>query len=71
MTEWNKASEPITMVFEKGHLDSFERTGDRDLGVSSRTVDAHRYQISRRLQVHDVAGMVRYAIRNALFGSEP
>ena len=47
------------------------KTIARDLGLSSRTVDAHRYQISRRLQVHDVAGMVRYAIRHALVDSEP
>ena len=47
------------------------KTIARNLGVSSRTVDAHRYQISRRLQVHDVAGMVRYAIHNGLVGSEP
>ena len=38
----------------------------RDLGLSTKTVDAHRYQVSQRLQVHDVAGMVRYAIRHAL-----
>ena len=47
------------------------KTIARNLSVSSRTVDAHRYQISRRLQVHDVAGMVRYAIHNGLVGSEP
>lgn len=38
----------------------------RELGLSTKTVDAHRYQISQRLQVHDVAGMVRYAIRHGL-----
>ena len=38
----------------------------RALGLSTKTVDAHRYQISQRLQVHDVAGMVRYAIRHGL-----
>lgn len=47
------------------------KTIARDLGLSTRTVDAHRYQISRRLQVHDVAGMVRYAIRHSLVDSEP
>ena len=47
------------------------KTIARDLGLSSRTVDAHRYQIRRRLQVHDVAGMVRYAIRHALVDSGP
>ncbi len=38
----------------------------RELGLSTKTVDAHRYQISQRLQVHEVAGMVRYAIRHGL-----
>lgn len=38
----------------------------RELGLSPKTVDAHRYQICQRLQVHDVAGMVRYAIRHEL-----
>ena len=38
----------------------------RELSLSTKTVDAHRYQISQRLQVHDVAGMVRYAIRHGL-----
>jgi DNA-binding NarL/FixJ family response regulator len=38
----------------------------RELGLSTKTVDAHRYQISKRLQVHEVAGMVRYAIRHGL-----
>lgn len=42
----------------------------RELGLSTKTVDAHRYQVSQRLQVHDVAGMVRYAIRHGLVGNE-
>jgi len=42
----------------------------RELAVSTKTVDAHRYQISQRLGVHDVAGMVRYAIRHGLAGNE-
>lgn len=42
----------------------------RELALSTKTVDAHRYQISQRLGVHDVAGMVRYAIRHNLAGNE-
>lgn len=38
----------------------------RELDLSTKTVDSHRYQICQRLQVHDVAGMVLYAIRNGL-----
>lgn len=41
-----------------------------DPNLSTKTIDSHRYQISQRLQVHDVAGMVRYAIRHALVGIE-
>ena len=41
----------------------------RELALSTKTVDAHRYQVSQRLGVHDVAGMVRYAIRHGLVGS--
>jgi len=46
------------------------KTIARDLGLSTKTVDAHRYQIGRRLQVHDVAGLVRYALRHSLVGNE-
>lgn len=42
----------------------------RDLDISIKTVNAHRYQISQRLGVHDVGGMVRYAIRHGLVGNE-
>ncbi len=47
------------------------KTIARDLGLSTKTVDAHRYQIGKRLQVHDVAGLVRYAIRHALVENGP
>jgi DNA-binding NarL/FixJ family response regulator len=36
------------------------------LGVSGKTVETHRAQIMDRLQIHDVAGLVRYAIRTGL-----
>ena len=35
----------------------------RRLGLSYRTVEAHRAQLMRRLAVHDIAGLVRWAIR--------
>lgn len=35
-----------------------------DLGLSSKTVDAHRARIMERLQIRDVAGLTRYAIRH-------
>jgi DNA-binding NarL/FixJ family response regulator len=36
------------------------------LGVSVRTAEAHRAQLMDALDIHDVAGLVRYAIRKGL-----
>lgn len=36
------------------------------LGLSVRTVETHRAQIMDRLQIRDLAGLVRYAIRTGL-----
>ncbi len=36
------------------------------LDISSRTVEAHRAQLMERLGIHDMAGLVRYAIRTGL-----
>jgi len=41
-----------------------------DLGVSIKTVESHRLQLMDRLNIHDVAGLVRYAIRNGLVSAE-
>jgi DNA-binding NarL/FixJ family response regulator len=38
----------------------------RIMGISARTVEGHRSQIMDKLNIHDVAGLVRYAIRNGL-----
>jgi DNA-binding NarL/FixJ family response regulator len=37
-----------------------------DLGLSIKTVEAHRAQLMDRLDIHDVAGLVRLAIRAGL-----
>jgi DNA-binding NarL/FixJ family response regulator len=37
-----------------------------DLDVSVKTVESHRLQLMERLNVHDIPGLVRYAIRNGL-----
>ena len=39
------------------------------LGVSIKTVQSHRSALMARLEVHDVAGVVRYAIRSGLVAS--
>ena len=36
------------------------------LGISPRTAETHRTRIMHRLEVHDVAGLVRYAIDHGL-----
>jgi len=36
------------------------------LGVSTKTADSHRTRLMRKLEIHDTAGLVRYAIRRGL-----
>ena len=35
----------------------------RKLGLSPKTVEMHRTQLMDALDIHDIAGLVRYAIR--------
>jgi DNA-binding NarL/FixJ family response regulator len=37
-----------------------------ELGLSAKTVDVHRSRIMERLDVHDIAGLTRYAVRHRL-----
>jgi DNA-binding NarL/FixJ family response regulator len=38
----------------------------RIMNVSSKTVETHRTQLMERLDIHDIAGLVRYAVREGL-----
>jgi DNA-binding NarL/FixJ family response regulator len=40
------------------------------LELSVKTVETHRAQLMDRLQIRDIAGLVKYAIRNGLVSSE-
>lgn len=40
------------------------------LEISVKTVEAHRLQLMARLEIHDVPGLVRYAIRTGLVSPE-
>jgi DNA-binding NarL/FixJ family response regulator len=40
------------------------------LEISAKTVETHRSQLMEQLDIHDVAGLVRYAIRMGLVTSE-
>jgi DNA-binding NarL/FixJ family response regulator len=42
----------------------------RTLGLSPRTVEAHRAQLMERLDIHDLAGLVRFALRVGLVTRE-
>jgi DNA-binding NarL/FixJ family response regulator len=39
------------------------------LGISVKTVEAHRLNIMRKLRLTSVSGLVRYAIRNGIVGA--
>mgnify|MGYP002642010258 FL=1 len=42
----------------------------RRLDISIKTAETHRTQMMQRLDIHDVAGLVRYAIRKGLVSLE-
>lgn len=54
--------EILTLIAE-GH--STKDIGHR-LNISVKTVESHRAQLMERLDIHDVAGLVRYAIKKGL-----
>ena len=41
-----------------------------ELGVSFKTVDKHRQHLMSKLNIHDVAGLTRYAIAEGVIGSD-
>jgi len=41
-----------------------------DLEISIKTVESHRLQLMERLRIHDVPGLVRFAIRTGLVSVE-
>jgi DNA-binding CsgD family transcriptional regulator len=40
------------------------------LKISAKTVETHRALLMERLDIHDIAGLVRYAIRTGVIGLE-
>lgn len=40
------------------------------MGITVKTVEAHRLRLMRRLQIDNVAGLVRFAIRTGLVSLE-
>jgi DNA-binding NarL/FixJ family response regulator len=41
-----------------------------NLEISVKTVESHRLQLMERLRIHDVPGLVRFAIRTGLVSAE-
>ena len=42
----------------------------RELGLSAKTVETHRGEIMKRVGIHDIVGLVRYAVRVGLVPAE-
>ena len=40
------------------------------LSVSVKTIETHRTQLMNRLDIHDIAGLVRYAVRTGLVSAD-
>ena len=57
----------ILQLIAEGH--SSKEIGFR-LGISSKTVDTHRAQIMERLDIHNVQGLVKFAMRAGLVPEE-
>ena len=57
----------VLQLVAEGHTS--KDIGER-LGLSFKTVEAHRAQIMERLGLHDVAGLVRFAVRMGLVTPE-
>lgn len=53
----------ILQLIAEGHL--HQQIAQR-LNISVRTVDTHRNNIMKKLDIHDTAGLVNYAIKNGI-----
>jgi DNA-binding NarL/FixJ family response regulator len=61
-----RQSEVLQLIAEGKTTKAIART----LGISVKTVESHRKLLMDRLGIHDVAGLVRYAIRVGLIATE-
>jgi len=55
----------ILQLIAEGHT---TRTISSILNISLKTVETHRTELMKRLDIHHIAGLVRYAIRTGLVG---
>lgn len=57
----------VLKLIAEGHT---TRSLAQQLDISVKTADTHRVQLMERLGIHDIAGLVRYAIRTGLIDAE-
>lgn len=53
------------VLFMLTHDNSYAEIAEK-LGISKRTVDTHRYNISKKLGIKSLAGLIRYAIDHGI-----
>lgn len=58
-----RQSQVLRMISE-GH--STKQISTNELSLSIKTVETYRAQIMEKLDIHDIAGLVRYAIRQGI-----
>ena len=65
---WRRAGRPRTRRLDgpraRGH--STHQRGASTLGISVKTIEAHRANVMRKLHLRSVSDLVRYAIRNKI-----
>ncbi len=57
----------VLQLISEGQTNQQMATG---LNLSIKTIETHRSQLMDRLDIHDVAGLVRYAIRSGLIPAD-
>ena len=66
---------PQSFLDEHNQLVGFDidvsREIARRLGIAVKTAETHRTQLMGRLDIHDIAGLVRYAIRIGMLKPRP
>jgi DNA-binding NarL/FixJ family response regulator len=66
----NAAADPLTprerQVLQMVGEGNSSKDVARLLGISAKTAESHRARLMRKLDIHETAGLVRYAIRNGL-----
>ena len=53
-----------------GYTSKYEYAIAQMLTLSAKTVEMHRAQLMERLDIHDVAGLVRYALRTGIISGD-